>query len=109
MRIDFNEQQEVAVLGMNGGEGQVIARMYVGKGGKIIPARLPAGSSIGLHAHPTSDDVNYALAGEGVALCDGEEERLSAGVCHICPKGSSHAIRNTGAGDLVLLTVVVER
>ena len=27
----------------------------------------------------------------------------------ICKKGSEHSIQNTGEGDLVLLTVVVER
>lgn len=42
------------------------------------------------------------------ALCDGVEEPLSAGVCHLCPKGSEHAIVNTGKEDLCLLAVVVE-
>lgn len=47
--------------------------------------------------------------GTGKAICDGREERLYAGTCHICKKGSAHAIFNTGEEDLVMLTVVVEK
>ena len=109
MLIDFNEKQELNVKGMNGGSGVVSAKMYVGEHGKIIPSHIAPGASIGLHAHPTSDDINYILSGTGKAVCDGREEILRAGVCHICPKGSSHSIANTGDDDLVMLTVVVER
>lgn len=28
---------------------------------------------------------------------------------HVCPQGHAHSIRNTGTGDLVLLTIVVKR
>lgn len=45
---------------------------------------------------------------EEKAVCDGQEEILSAGICHICKKGSKHSIVNIGDEDLVLLTVVVE-
>ena len=55
------------------------------------------------------DDISYVLSGNGKATCDGEEEILSPGTCHICTKGSEHSIENTGDEDLVLLTVVVER
>lgn len=62
-----------------------------------------------MHEHPTSDDINYVILGTGKAICDGEEEILTAGSCHICKKGSSHSIINTGDDDLVILTVVVEK
>lgn len=52
---------------------------------------------------------NYIISGNGKAVCDGKEEQLTAGTCHICRKGSEHSIRNTGDEDLVMLTVVVER
>lgn len=45
----------------------------------------------------------------GKAVCDGVEEILSSGTCHICKKCSEHSIENTGDEDLVLLTAVVER
>lgn len=108
MRIDFQNIQEIKVPGMNGGTGEMSAKLYIGQHGKIIPSRIHPGGSIGLHRHETSDDINYVLSGVGFALCDGVEEPLSAGVCHLCPKGSEHAIVNTGKEDLCLLTVVVE-
>ena len=70
---------------------------------------IHAGGSIGMHRHETSDDINYIISGNGEAICDGKEEKLTAGTCHICRKGSEHSIFNTGAEDLVMLTVVVER
>jgi mannose-6-phosphate isomerase-like protein (cupin superfamily) len=53
--------------------------------------------------------MNYILSGTGKAVCDGAEEELSAGVMHICPKGSEHTIINTGNDDLVMLTIVVAK
>ena len=47
--------------------------------------------------------------GTGKPVCNGQEEILNAGTCHICKKGSEHSISNTGSEDLVLLTFVVER
>ena len=55
------------------------------------------------------DDLNYIISGTGKAICDGVEEKLSAGVMHICPKGSEHTIINTGDDNLVMLTVVIAR
>lgn len=109
MLIDFRAIQDQKVTGMNGGKGEITAKMHVGQCGKIISSKLAKGSSIGLHTHTTSDDINYVIAGTGKAICDGREELLAAGTCHVCKKGSSHSIVNTGHDDLVLITVVVER
>lgn len=109
MLIDFNQMDEITVPGMNGGTGEMSAKMHIGKQGKIIPSRIHPGGSIGLHPHPTSDDINYIVSGTGVAVCDGVEEPLAPGVCHVCKKGSQHSIANTGTDDLVMVTVVVER
>lgn len=109
MLVDFNEVREVTIPGMNNGTGEMSARMYMDEQGKIIPTVIHAGGSIDLHKHETSDDSNYILSGTGKTICDGEEELLRAGTCHICKKGSEHSIINTGDGDLTMLTVVVER
>ncbi len=109
MKIDFNEIQEQTFPGMNGGTGLMSAKMFLSDKGKIIPTKLHPGGSIGPHVQATSDDINYVLSGTGIAVTDGAEETLEPGVCHVCPKGSEHSIRNTGDEDLVLLTVVVER
>ena len=109
MLIDFNQKEEITIPGMNNGTGTMTAKLYMDEQGKVIPCSIHAGGSIGLHKHETSDDINYVLSGIGKAICDGQEEILSAGTCHICKKGSEHNIVNTGDEDLVLLTVVVER
>lgn len=88
MLIDFNKIQEISVTGMNNGMGTIKAKIYMDKKGKIITCTIKVGGSIGLHTHETSDDINYVLNGEGKAICDGQEEILSTGICHICKKGS---------------------
>lgn len=109
MLVNFNDIQEITVPGMNSGTGTMSARMFMDEQGKIIPCAIHPGGSIGLHKHNTSDDINYIISGTGIAICDGAEEELYAGVCHICKKGSAHSIVNTGDTDLVIFTVVVER
>lgn len=109
MLLDFNDIKEMTVPGMNNGTGMMTAKMYMGEQGKIIPCTIHVGGSIGLHKHKTSDDINYVLSGSGKAICDGKEEILKKGTCHICKKGSEHSIINTGDEDLLLITVVVER
>ena len=109
MLLNFNEIKELTVPGMNNGTGMMTAKMYMDEQGKVIPCSIHTGGSIGLNKHETSDDIKYVLSGNGKAICDGQEEILSAGTCHICKKGSEHSIINTGNEDLVLLTVVVER
>lgn len=109
MLIDFNEIKEITIPGINNGTGTMTARMYMDEQGKIITCTINAGGSIGTHKHETGDDINYVLSGNGKAICDGQEEILITGSCHICKKGSEHSIINTSNSDLVLLTVVVER
>ena len=108
MLIDFNAQDERVITGMNGGKGEVAAKMFMNASGKVIVSRLKAGASIGLHTQTSGNDINFVVSGTGRAVCDGSEEILTAGVCHYCPKGSSHMIENTGSEDLVLYTVVQE-
>ena len=109
MLIDFNEIEEHMVSNMNGGTGTLSAKIFADQKGKIIPSRIHRGGSIGMHKHLTSDDINYIVSGVGKAICDGIEEPLMAGCCHICKQGSQHSIVNTGDEDLVMITVVVER
>ena len=109
MQIDFNDINELTMLGMNNGTGQMTVRMYNDDKYRIIPTIIHAGGSIGLHTQNSGDDLNYIISGTGKAICDGVEEKLSAGVMHICPKGSEHTIINTGDDNLVMLTVVIAR
>ena len=109
MLIDFNDIKEVTIPGMNNGTGTMTAKVFMDEHSKVISCSVHPGSSIGLHMHETGDDINYVISGTGKAICDGKEEILKTGTCHICKKGSEHNIINTGDEYLVLLTVVVER
>lgn len=106
MLIAWGNLKEIGIERMNGGEGFVFAKMFADDNGKIMLSRLPQGASIGLHRHTDSSEVNYVVSGRGEACCDGQTEPLEAGLCHYCPKGASHSIRNTGQEELVLFTVV---
>ena len=98
MLINFNEIDEMTIPCMNNGQGMMSVRMHADDKGKAILTKIHKGGSIGLHPHPTSDDVIFVLSGRGTAICDEEEEQLVAGCCHVCPRGSSHSIANTGMG-----------
>ncbi len=106
MKIQFDDMEEKRLLAFNGGEGVFLARMRVDEYGKILKGCLRKGCSIGLHTHSTSSESIYILSGEGIAVCDGVEERLRAGDCHYCPKGSAHTLRNEGEEALTFFAVV---
>ncbi|MBQ9002577.1 MAG: cupin domain-containing protein [Eggerthellaceae bacterium] len=107
MLIDFPSLGEATIEGMEGGEGAIAARMVVNAVGRFVECRILPGSSIGEHAQKSGSDVNFVVSGHGHAICDGECEKLAPGTCHVCPRGSSHAIFKDGDEDLVLWTVVM--
>ena len=109
MIIDFNAIKEVTIPGMNDGTGEMTVRMYNDERYRVVPTAIHPGGSIGMHTQNSGDDINYIVSGTGKAVCDGVEEELHPGVMHICHKGSSHCVINTGSGDLVMLTIVVAR
>ena len=106
MLVDFDSADWIEIPHMNGGEGSVFAKMIMTRDTRIILTRIPPRSSIGLHTQNTGDDVNFILEGNGKAICDGKEEILAPGSCHICPKGSEHTIFNDGDKDIILFTSV---
>ena len=109
MIIRFNEIEEKELKSFYGGEGALIANMYVDDKNKILKGKLAVGSSIGLHRHVPSSETIFILSGKGKAICDGKEEYLSAGDCHYCPKGSEHTLINVGQEDLCFYAVVPQQ
>lgn len=65
-------------------------------GGKTPPNR-----------HQYALETFFVLQGEGIAMCDGEEVALRSGDTLLVPPTGVHEIRNTGAGRLYTLTVMV--
>ncbi len=109
MIIKFDEIEEKKLPNFYGGEGALITNMFADEKMKILRGKLEKGSSIGLHRHVPTAEVIFILSGNGKAVCDGEEERLSAGDCHYCPKGSEHSLVNVGEEDLCFYAVVPQQ
>ena len=109
MLIDYNKQQPTAYPNFKGGEGTMNACIFFDGHNRILNARLEPGASIGLHCHETSSEIMFFRSGTGVAIIDGVEETVGAGLCHYCPKGSSHTLINTGTEDLCFYAVVPEQ
>lgn len=109
MVIRFNDIEETQLKGFYGGEGALIANMYVDEKNKILRGRLVPGATIGLHRHVPSSEIIFILSGKGKAVCDGVEELLTAGDCHYCPKGSEHTLVNVGEDDLCFYAVVPQQ
>ena len=106
MLLDFNSMQEITCPGMNDGIGTMSSRMYVDAENRMVYCRIHPGSSIGMHTHNGSADINYVVSRHGRAICDREEEMLVPGTCHYCRNGQAHSIINDGDVDLIIFTVV---
>ena len=109
MKLDFKTIEENWQANFKGGEKGLLAKMFSDERNKIIRARLIAGATVGEHKHETGSEIIFALSGEATATTDGVEERLTAGDCHYCPKGSSHTLKNDGPEDFVFVAVVVQQ
>ncbi|MBE5744671.1 MAG: cupin domain-containing protein [Clostridiales bacterium] len=109
MLIKFDAIQEKELQNFYGGDGALIANMFVDEKNKILRGKLAKGSSIGLHRHVPTSETIFILSGTGKAVCDGVEEYLSAGDCHHCPKGSEHTLINVGEEDLCFYAVVPQQ
>ena len=59
-------------------------------------------AGIGLHQHH-KDEIYYVLSGSGIYELDGEAREVRAGDAMLTRPGSTHAIRQHGEDDLVLL------
>lgn len=106
MIINFDELEQLTIPNFRGGKGEVQANIFDDSLNKIMLGRVKPGSSIGMHAHDASSEIIYILQGEATSLCDGKTEKLSAGLCHYCPKGSEHDMINDGEEDLITLAVI---
>jgi len=57
--------------------------------------------------HEGSDQWLYVVSGEGLAVVEGEEQRLQSGVLLLIEKGEAHEIRNRGDQPLQTLNFYV--
>ncbi len=92
--------------GPHGGPGETTAYPFFADAaelGFLLRKRvLHPGAGIGLHQHD-HDEIYYVVAGRGIYTLDGKEHAVGPGHALLTRPGSTHAIRQTGEEDLVLL------
>ncbi|WP_334179231.1 cupin domain-containing protein [Pseudoxanthomonas sp.] len=69
---------------------------------------LHRGAGIGLHQHH-KDEIYYVLSGRGIYELDGTPQDVRAGDAMLTRPGSTHAIRQEGEEDLVLLIMYAKK
>lgn len=109
MILCFPKMNETAIAQFYGGEKELYAKLFNDGSNKILHGTLKPGASIGVHTHTTSSEIIYILSGTGTVKYDDTYEKVSAGVCHYCPKGHSHSLINDSEEDLVFFAVVPEQ
>ena len=109
MFIDFDKIETSTIPNFYNGEKNTVAQMYVDDLNRIMRGTLEPEASIGSHKHETGSEIIFILQGTGKALCNDEQEILSPGSCHYCPKGNSHSLINDGVEDLIFFAVVAQQ
>lgn len=104
--IDFEELETTALHQFQGGSGDIHAKIYADDANRIIKSVYAPGVSTGYHCHDGSSEILFILSGSCKVIHNGREERLTAGNCHYCRKGESHAVINDTDADLVMYAVV---
>ena len=70
---------------------------------------LKPGQDQRIHSHAESDKIYFVLRGMGLFHIAGEEKELEEGEAVIARPGQEHGVRNSSAGDLVLLVFMTPR
>lgn len=91
-----------------------IERGYVGRapskfsqlacGADSVATLIQLNQPLADQVHAEADEFLYVVAGEGTARTGGREERLSAGVFLLIPRGAPHTLTVTGKNPLIVLS-----
>ena len=71
--------------------------------------RLEPGSSVGEHAHPTTDELYLILEGHGTGILDGRRFPVGPGDLFLLKAGQTHGLENDGAEPLVFFGLVTRQ
>ncbi len=106
MKLAFDSMEDTILHEFNGGNGDIIAKMYTDGSNRLMRATLDIGCSIGEHTHSTNCESIYVLQGAVKVTIDGEEEIIKAGEVHFCKKGSTHKIEQYGDEKTIMFCSV---
>ena len=108
MLIDLNTMEEQCIPNFKGGEIAYNVKMYTDDTNKVMKGRLVPGASIGYHTHEEDAEIIFILSGHGTVKNDDGECPANPGEAHLCAKGRSHSLINTGNEDLIFYAVVAK-
>jgi len=96
---------------IRGGTGPARGMDYLAGGdmaGVLAAGRteLAPGSSVGEHAHPTSEELYLVLEGRGQGVLDGRRFPVAAGDLFLCKAGHSHGMINDSDAPLSFFGLV---
>jgi mannose-6-phosphate isomerase-like protein (cupin superfamily) len=70
---------------------------------EVISEEWPAGAEAPLNSHPEMEQLYYIVEGQARVVVGDEEAEVTASDMVFIPRGTQHAIKNTGQGKLVYL------
>jgi len=79
--------------------------LSTGRNAQVVVMSIPPGGEIGEEVHEHVDQVLAFVAGEGIAIMDGEESPAGPDRLVHVPAGTRHNVVNRGTIDLRLYTV----
>ena len=94
-----------AKMNTRGGVGPAHSATYLAKddlAGVLAAGRtvLEAGSSIGEHSHPDTEELYLILDGQGRGVLDGQSFPVAAGDLFVVKAGHSHGLTNDSEATL---------
>ena len=72
---------------------------------QLVVMSLKAGEDIGEEVHETVDQFIRVESGDGLAVLNGEETKISDGFAVVIPAGTKHNIINQGDSEMKLYTI----
>ncbi|MGM9899439.1 MAG: cupin domain-containing protein [Bacilli bacterium] len=108
MKLSFSQEKYESYPQFKNGEKALLAKMYFDGKLRIMEGVLVPGASIGLHTHENNAEVIFVIEGNLVAVINNEEEQLTSGDVHYCPKGDTHTLINKSNSDALFKAVIFE-
>jgi mannose-6-phosphate isomerase-like protein (cupin superfamily) len=80
--------------------------LFTGPHSQLVLMSLKIGEDIGTEVHDDVDQFIRVESGEGIAILDGEEHKLTDGTAVVIPAGTEHNIVNTSKSAAMQLYTV---
>jgi mannose-6-phosphate isomerase-like protein (cupin superfamily) len=107
--LSFAAKQDI-----RGGAGPARGADYLERGemdGVLAAGRtiLAAGSSVGEHAHPATEELYLILEGRGQGVLDGSRFPVGPGDLFLCKAGHSHGLINDSDAPLTYFGLMTSK